>query len=422
VPTTVLEIPPQQAHHPVSATQPAHDLDQIVAKDARSGMQTYGRQKVAFVRGQGARLWDAAGVEYLDFLGGLAVLPLGHCHPRVTEAIKHQAETLIHSSNLYYIEPQADLADRLSELSNGMRAFFCNSGAEANEAAIKLARKYAKQAHGAERFEVITAIDGFHGRTYGSLAATGQPKYHEGFEPMPGGFLYVPINDIAALEAALTQHTAAILLEPIQGESGIRPCTDEYLRAVRDLCDRHGIVLIFDEVQTGMGRTGRFFAHEWSGVKPDIITMAKGLANGVPIGSVLATPEVAAAFVPGNHGCTFGGNFLSCAAAVATINALYEEDLLANATAVGAYFTAQLQAWGEKTGIVEEVRGRGLMIGVLLNQPIARALMLAAMDAGLVFNAVGDNVLRFLPPLNIGRGEVDEAIEKLHAAYLAVKS
>ena len=422
MPTTVFEIPPQGAHSSGIATQPAHDFDQIAAKDARSGMQTYGRQKVAFVRGQGARLWDAAGAEYLDFLGGLAVLPLGHCHPAVTEAIKHQAETLIHSSNLYYIEPQADLADRLSELSGGMRAFFCNSGAEANEAALKLARKYAKTTHGADRYEVITALDGFHGRTYGSLAATGQPKYHEGFEPMPGGFNYVPLNDIAALQAAITPHTAAILLEPIQGESGIRPCTDEYLCAARDLCDKHGIVLIFDEVQTGMGRTGRFFAHEWAGVKPDIITMAKGLANGVPIGCVLATPEVAAAFVPGNHGCTFGGNFLSCAAALATIDALYEEDLLANAATLGAYFAERLRAWGERTGIVEEVRGRGLMIGVVLNQPIARELMLAAMKAGLVFNAVGERVLRFLPPLNIGRDEVDEAIEKLQTSYEAVTS
>lgn len=393
-------------------------LQDLIAIDAACGIQNYGRLKLGFRRGSGARLWDTEGKEYLDFLGGIAVVTLGHCHPGVTDAIARQAATMVHSSNIYIIEPQVKLAQRLSGLSGGMRAFFCNSGAEANEAALKMARKYFSDRDEGERDDVISAIDGFHGRTYGSLAATGQPKYHHGFEPMPAGYRHVPLNDITALEAAVGDRTAAIMLEPIQGESGIWPCSDEYLEAARHLCDAHGLLLIFDEVQCGMGRSGRFFAHEWTGVKPDIITMAKGLGNGVPIGALLARDEVAGAFVPGTHGCTFGGNFLSCAAALATLDALETEDLMQNAARVGSYFVEQLRNWD----ILSDVRGRGLIVGASTTQPIARDLMMAALEQGLVINAVGDSMLRFLPPLSITTADVDEAMEKLRRAHATLNA
>lgn len=394
-------------------------LQHLVQTDARCGIQNYGRTPVAFVRGQGARLWDSGGKEYLDFLGGIAVVTLGHSHPKITAAISAQASTLLHTSNIFYIEPQVKLAEKLHQLSGGMRSFFCNSGAEANEAAIKVARKF-QTAKDPERFEIISALDSFHGRTFGSLAATGQPKYHQGFGPMPGGFYYVPQNDIEALKSVINEKTAAVMLEPIQGESGVRPASDEYLQAARDLCDQHGALLIVDEVQCGMGRTGKFFAHEWAGITPDVITLAKGLGNGVPIGALLATDEVAAALVPGTHGCTFGGNFLSCAAALATLEVLDEEELLANALKQGEYLTRRLREWGEAHDLLSEVRGRGLMVSAVLKRPIARDLLKGALEYGLVLNAVGDDVLRFLPPLCINQNDVDEAIDKLEAALTAM--
>ena len=420
MPTTVLESVPKSKPSQSAAAATQNQLESLINTDAQCGMQTYGRLQVAFARGAGTLLWDVEGKEYLDFLAGIAVVPLGHCHPRVAAAVAQQASTLLHTSNLYYIEPQVKLAQRLHQLSGGMRAFFCNSGAEANEAALKLARKYAKQQRGQECYEIITAVNSFHGRTYGSLAATGQPKYHEGFAPMPTGFRYVPLNDIQQLQDAINDHTAAIMLEPIQGEGGIRPCTPEFLQAARDLCNRHGLVLIFDEVQTGMGRTGRFFAHEWAGVRPDIITMAKGLGNGVPIGALLATEPLARAFVPGDHGCTFGGNFLSCAAALATLDVLFDEHLVENADKMGAYFQERIKEWGAQTGLVKEVRGYGLMIGVDLTRPIARDLMKAALQNGLIFNAVGDTTLRFLPPLCITQEDVETAMARLNEAYKVV--
>ena len=421
MPLQIEEIPPQpKTQHEVFSTQHSavslHDLMEI---DARCGIQNYGRLPVAFVRGEGARLWDSNGKEYLDFLGGIAVVTLGHCHPRITEAIARQAQTLLHTSNMFYIEPQVLLAEKLSELSSGMRAFFCNSGTEANEAAIKIARKFQAD-KGEERFEIITALDSFHGRTYGALAATGQPKYHAGFGPMPQGFFYVPQNDIDALASVVTERTAAVMLEPIQGESGIRPASDEYLQAARKICDGRGALLIFDEVQCGIGRTGKFFASEWSGVSPDVISLAKGLGNGVPIGALLAREEVAKALVPGTHGCTFGGNFLSCAAALATLGVLQDEGLLQNAQTQGEYLTRRLREWGEKDGLVSEVRGRGLMLSAQLSEPIARELMKASLESGLVLNAVGDDILRFLPPLMISQNDVDEAINKLEAAHAKI--
>ncbi len=403
----------------VAPTSRLHDL---IATDAEHGFQNYGRLPVAFVKGQGAKLWDSEDREYLDFLGGIAVVTLGHSHPEITRVISEQAATLMHTANLYYIAPQVELAQKLSELSGGMRAFFCNSGAEANEAALKLVRKYFHTKNAASqnadapsstRFEIISIEDSFHGRTYGSLAATGQPKYHEGFAPLPQGFRYVARNDFDALKAAITDETAAILLEPIQGESGVWPCDAEYLQQVRALCDEHGLLLMFDEVQCGMGRTGKFFAHESSDVKPDIIVMAKGLGNGVPIGALLARDEVAKVLVPGTHGCTFGGNFLSCAAALATLRVLESENLMQNALEVGGYFQSQLAA----CDFVSDVRGSGLIIGATTTKPIARELMKASLQNGLIFNAVGDSYLRFLPPLTISKTDVDEAMAKLQAAF-----
>ena len=399
-------------------------LEELIETDARCGMQNYGRLPVAFVRGEGARLWDTSGKEYLDFLGGIAVVTVGHCHPKITAAIAEQAATLLHTSNIYYIEPQVRLAEKLGELSGGMRAFFCNSGAEANEAAIKIARKYASTRANSERdggsdekYEIITLENSFHGRTLGALAATGQPKYQEGFGPRLEGFHYVPRNDCAALEAAVSEKTCAIMMEPIFGESGVLECSDEFLQRARELCDEHEMLLIFDDVQCGIGRTGTFFGSEHSGVVPDVVTLAKGLGNGVPIGALLARENVAEVFVPGTHGCTFGGNFLSCAAALATLRVLADENLMNNARDIGNYLREKLKAWGEESGGVKEVRGRGLMIGVELNEPVARDIMKKCLENGLVLNAVGDTILRLLPPLCITRKDADEAVEIIRASH-----
>ncbi len=421
---TKLEIAPKPATATADVAQTTEHqmmpdstrLETLQQTDARVGIQTYGRLPLSFARGQGIHLWDHAGKQYLDFLGGIAVVTLGHSHPRVTEAVSKQAATLLHSSNLFYIEPQVELAEKLYELSNGMRAFFCNSGAEANEAALKLARRFF-QSQGEDRQEIITTHDSFHGRTYAALAATGQPKYHENFKPMPSGFSYVPLNDIEALRAAASERTAAIMLEPIQGESGVRPATREYLQAARQIADEVGALLILDEVQCGIGRTGTFFAFEAAGIQPDIVTLAKGLGNGVPIGAMLANERTANAFVPGTHGSTFGGNFLSSAAALATLQVLADENLMQNARETGDYFKQQLRVWGEKNDAVEEVRGEGLMIGAVLKHPVARKVLEAGLERGLIFNAVGDKVLRFLPPLCATRNDVDAAIEILDAAW-----
>ena len=393
-------------------------LSELQSLDKAHAFQNYGtRQPYAFVRGQGARLWDSAGREYLDFLGGIAVVVLGHNHPRVTEAIQNQAQNLLHTSNFFYIEPQVRLATKLSELSGGMRAIFCNSGAEANEAAIKIARRYAYDRGEKERFEIVTLWKSFHGRTLGALAATGQPKYQEGFGPMPEGFKHVEINDIEDLRATVTEKTAAVMFEPILGESGVLPLSQEFVQAARQICDEKGALLIIDEVQCGCGRTGKFFAHEHYGVTADMIPMAKGLANGVPIGAVLAREEVALALTPGSHGTTFGGNFLASAAALATLEALEDENVPQNAARVGDYFKTQLEIWAKEIGIVQEIRGYGLMIGVEFNQPLARTLMLKSLENGLIFNAVGDTILRFLPPLIITEGDVDEAMNILRASW-----
>lgn len=381
-------------------------------------MNTYNRLPVAFVDGRGARIRDTEGKEYLDFLGGIAVSVLGHGHPALVRAIKEAAEGVLHTSNVYYIEAQARLAARLAELSGLDRAFFANTGAEANEGAIKLARRYARRRKGEDRYKIVSALHSFHGRTMGAMTATGQPKFHDGFGPLPEGFEYVPLNDVAALEAAVDGRTAAVILEPIQGESGVRPCTPEYLQAARRICDQRGALLIFDEVQTGIGRTGKMFAFEHYGVRPDILSLAKALGGGIPIGVFLATEEVSRGFEPGVHGTTFGGNPFATKVAGAVLDVVIGEKLPERAAALGAHLKARL----ERLDGVAEVRGMGLMIGVELEEGLsAPRVMRAAFERGLLVGASGDAVLRVLPPLVISETDADEAAGILEAAVGAVR-
>ncbi len=400
--------------HPI--TRPAVAAGDAPAREARLHLATYARQPITLVRGSGCWVWDDAGNRYLDLVAGIAVDVLGHAHPEVAAAIAAQAQTLLQVSNLYYTIPQLDLAEALLGRSPFDRAFFVNSGTEANETAIKLARRHGGSRGAAE----IVALDGsFHGRTLGSLAATGQPKYRDPFAPLPGGFRHVAPNDVDALDAAVGGRTCAVLLEPIQGEAGVHPLSNEFLLAARAACDRVGALLILDEVQTGIGRTGTFFAFEQTPVVPDVVTLAKGLGGGVPIGAVLAR-EAAAAFRPGDHGTTLGGNPLACAAAVATLQVIDRDDLVAAAGARGEQFATGLQAIVE-AGLATEVRGRGLMLGLETAGPWAkRAVAAARDDQRLLVNATGDTTLRFVPPLTITAGEVAEALARLRRALEAV--
>ena len=388
---------------------------QIIEAGDRYVMKTYGRLPLALVRGKGARVWDADGREYLDFVGGLAVNSLGHCHPAVVKAIAGQAETLMHVSNLYYIEPQVKLAQMLAGNSCADRVFFCNSGAEANEAAIKLARKYAKMNGGPGRYEIITARQSFHGRTLATITATGQTKYQQGFEPLPEGFRYVPFNDLGALREAVGPNTCAVMLEPIQGEGGVNEAEPDYLRGVKRLCSQEGLLLIFDEVQCGLGRTGKLLAYQHYGVEPDIFTLAKALGGGFPIGAMLAREDVAAAFVPGDHASTFGGNPLACAAGLAAVDQLINHGLIENAARVGAYFRGRLEDLKGRRAIAAGVRGRGLMLGLELTVE-GRGIVASCQEQGLLINCVNNNVLRFLPPLIISEAEVDQAVGILEEA------
>ena len=380
-------------------------------------MNTYGRVKIAFVRGEGSKLWDADGREYLDFVTGLAVNSLGHRHPRVRRAIQEAADTLIHTSNLYYIEPQARLAARLKEITGFDRAFFCNSGAEANEAAIKLARRYHRKAGDQGRYEIVTAYGSFHGRTLATLTATGQAKYQDGFQPLPEGFKYVPLNDARALDEAVTDKTAAVMLEPIQGEGGVNPCDPEYLTFARDLCTKRGALLILDEVQTGVGRTGRFLAAEHYGVKADICTLAKALGGGVPIGAMLATEQVAKGFQPGSHASTFGGNFLATRAALAVLDALYEDGALeAGRRAADRLWKALGELVARWPAAALELRGKGLMIGIELGVP-GQQVYEGCLSRGLLVNVIGNKVLRILPPLTVLDEEIDRAVRVLGEVF-----
>ena len=392
------------------------DTKTLIADSQLHIANTYSRFPIVLVRGQGCKVWSSDGREYLDFVAGLAVCNLGHCHPKVVQAICDQSRKLIHVSNFYHIEPQIELAKLLCENSFADRVFFCNSGAEANEAAMKLAKKYAKDTARAERFEIITMERSFHGRTMATLSATGQDKFRKGFDPLLPGFTYVPFNDIAAVLRAVTPQTCAVMVEPIQAEGGVNCPSDGYLRDLRELCSERGILLIFDEVQVGMGRTGKLFAHEHDGVYPDIMTLAKSLAGGVPIGAMLATEEVAKSFTPGTHASTFGGNPLSSAAGLAAISALLEDDLLGNCTWVGDHFLSRLMDLKGKYPFIKEVRGRGLIIGMELgfegNQIVTRC-----MEEGFLINCTMGNVLRFLPPLIVTSDEVDQLIETLDGIF-----
>jgi predicted acetylornithine/succinylornithine family transaminase len=346
----------------------------------------------------------------LDFLAGIAVDGIGHSHPKLVKAISEQAATIMHVSNLFYVPQQPELAKRLVELSGLGKAFFCNSGAEANEASIKLARKWAKLNRGEDVFEIITAQGSFHGRTLGAVTATGQPKYHKGFEPMVPGFKYVPYNVAAALEAAVTDKTCAIMLEPIQGESGVRPASTEYLETVRRICDEKGILLILDEVQTGLGRTGKWFGFQHYGITPDIMSLSKTLGGGFPIGACLATDAVASAFEPGNHASTFGGNPLACAAALAFLDIMEQEHLVENAAETGAYFLQKLRELKDQRDDIVDVRGRGFMVALEMSRTDAADIGKRCLRHGLVLNPIGASIIRFLPPLIAKRSDVDEAI------------
>ncbi len=371
----------------------------------------YGRLPRVIVKGEGCYLYDADSNKILDMFPGWAVSGLGHCHPKVVEALRKQAGELLHIDNTFYSEPQGRLAQLLSERAFGGKCFFCNSGAEANEAALKLARLHTAQ----EKYKFITAEGSFHGRTFATVSATAQPKYHEGFLPLLPGFVYVPFNNIAALEAAFSDEVAAVMVEPIQGEGGINVASAEYLQAIRRLCDEKGAVMILDEVQTGIGRTGKWFGYQHFDVEPDIITMAKALGGGVAIGAMMAKNEIAASLVPGKHASTFGGNCLACAAGVAVIEAIEEDKLLENAAAIGRYTKDKLEQLKQKHSIIDSVRGIGLMIGIQLTGP-GKRIVEKCLDKGLRINCTNNTVLRFMPAMIASKSHIDQAMEILDSA------
>jgi acetylornithine/N-succinyldiaminopimelate aminotransferase len=376
-------------------------------------INTYGCMPLAFVRGNGAYLYDADGNRYLDFFSGLAVTSLGHGNPRVVRAIKEQAEKLTHACNVFHTEPMARLAARIGHAFGDGRVFFANSGAEANEAALKLARRWGHGNGG--RFEFVSTLGSFHGRTFGSLSATGNEKYHVGFQPLVPGFKLVPYDDVAAVERALNDKTAAVLVEPIQGEGGVVTPKPDYLARLRELCDRAKILLIVDEVQTGMGRTGKLFGYQHSGIKPDIITLAKALGGGVPIGAMVAKAELAPSLGPGTHGSTFGGNPIACAAALAVFDALEEDGAIANGAEVGGYLIKRLREIAAGCPNVAEVRGAGMMIGVVMKHPV-KPVVEACYAERLVVNGAADTVLRLLPPLILTREEADAGLAIIERA------
>ncbi|HKJ83768.1 MAG TPA: acetylornithine transaminase [Mariprofundaceae bacterium] len=375
-------------------------------------MHTYARYPVRLVGGSGARVRDDQGKPYLDFISGIAVNTLGHAHPALSRAICDQAQTMLHCSNLFHIPQQEELAEKLCTLSGLDSAFFCNSGAEANEAAIKLARKYWHDRQ-EERRIIITATQSFHGRTLNTMSATGQDKIKTGFDPLPPGFTHVPLGDIEALKRAVNDDIAAILLEPIQGEGGVHLAADAYMREVRDLCDASGALMMLDEVQTGIGRTGEMFGFEHAAARPDILTLAKGLGGGVPVGAMLANESAAASFTPGTHGSTFGGNPLSCRAALTVLEVIGQEHLLENVRTQGRRLTQGLESLQRQhPDTLLQIRGRGLLIGAEISHEVTDTVA-ACRDKGLLLLPAGPKVLRFLPPLNVTAAEIDEALETL---------
>jgi acetylornithine/N-succinyldiaminopimelate aminotransferase len=384
------------------------NTQEVIAQFNQYVIGNYGRLPRVITRGEGNYLYDLDGNKILDFFPGWAVSGIGHCHPKVVEALRKQAGKLLHIDNTFYTIEQGHLARLLSERAFGGKCFFCNSGAEANEAALKLARRHTPK----EKYKYITAQHGFHGRTFGAVTATGQPKYHEGFMPMLAGFEYVPFNDIDALTKVFTNEVCGVLIEPIQGEGGVNEATPEYMQTIRDLCDENGALMILDEVQTGMGRTGRWFGYQHYDIVPDIITMAKTLGGGVAIGAMMARPEIAASLVPGTHASTFGGNPLACAAAIATIEAIEEEKLIDNANQMGKYAVEKLLELKQKFPIISGLRGKGLMIGIQLTSPGA-AIVSKCLEKCLRINCTQNTVLRFMPSMTVTKEQIDQAIHIL---------
>jgi acetylornithine aminotransferase/acetylornithine/N-succinyldiaminopimelate aminotransferase len=396
----------------MSAVTDIGTYSDVLSRERAVVMQTYGRQPVGFAAGDGSWLIDFNGRRYLDCLSGLAVVSVGHANRRVATAVSAQMSRLVHVSNLYLTEPMVTLAERLVALSGLDRVFFSNDGANANEAAIKLARRYGQKHGGPERYEVVSLLDSFHGRTLATLAATGQPQKQAVFQPLPSGFIQVPAGDLAALEAVVGDKTAAVMLETIQGEGGVVPLSTEYLQAVRKLCDSRQALLIIDDVQAGIGRTGSWFSWQQLGIEPDIATVAKALANGLPIGACLATEEVASAFSPGDHATTFGGGPVVCAAALAVLDEIEENELLSNCR----HRSDQLSSALSLINGVKDVRGRGLLLAAVLHDDRSAAVAAAALEEGLIVNAVRPNAIRFAPPLSISEEEIDEAIERFTQA------
>ncbi len=396
-------------------------MNDTIEKTDQNIFHTYGRYPIVLSRGKGVQVWDDKGRQYLDFLSGIAVCNLGHCHAGVAKAVQSQVDRLVHVSNLFYTQPQAELAALLTRHSFADKVFFCNSGAEANEAALKLARKCAYAHSNGKRFEIVTMESSFHGRTLATLTATGQDKFHKGFDPLLAGFTYVPFNDIQALEHAITDKTCAVMLEPIQGEGGVNVPADDYLKQVRQLCDREGLLLIFDEVQVGMGRTGKMFAYEHYGVAPDIMTLAKALAGGLPAGAMLATDNVAQSFTPGTHASTFGGNPVVMAAAVAVLKELVNSDVLHNCARMGSYFREKLVDLKEAyPDIIADVRGKGLIIGMELSID-GKQIVQECLARGIIINCTLDRVLRFVPPLIVTGSDIDTCIEVLHTIFAEIQ-
>jgi predicted acetylornithine/succinylornithine family transaminase len=388
------------------------DTKTLMEWSARYHTPNYGRTPIVLVRGEGTRVWDSDGHEYLDFTTGIAVTSLGHCHPVITGAIREAAATLLHVSNIFHTAPQVHLAKLLVEHSFADRVFFCNSGAEANEAALKVARKYGKERLATDRYEVIATHNSFHGRTLATVTATGQPKYQHGFEPLMPGFKHVPYNDLRAMERAIDSHTAAILVEPIQGEGGVNVPDDDYLPGLRKLCDESGALLIFDEIQTGVGRTGRLWGYQHSGVEPDVMTLAKALANGIPIGAMLCREHVASVLTAGSHGSTFAGSAFVTSVALAMLTAVIGDKLPERAAQRGRELTDGLRELQRRRPVIKAVRGKGLLIGIELTRP-ATPVMDACREAGLLVLTAGETVVRLAPPLVVELAECRRALEIL---------
>jgi acetylornithine/N-succinyldiaminopimelate aminotransferase len=387
------------------------NTQEVIALFDKYVIGNYGRLPKVITKGLNNKMWDLDGNEILDMFPGWAVSGIGHCHPKVVQAVQKQAAELLHMDNTFYTLQQGQLAKMLSERGFGGKSFFCNSGAEANEAALKLARKHTPR----EKYKFITTEKSFHGRTFATVTATGQPKYHDGFLPLPVGFVYVPYNDIDALQEAFDDEVAAVMIEPIQGEGGVHEATAEYMQTIRDLCDEHGALMILDEVQTGMGRTGRWFGYQHYEVTPDIITLAKSLGGGLAIGAMMARPEIAASLVPGTHASTFGGNPLACAAGIAVIEAIEQEGLIDNTNKMGQYAREKLEQLKQAYPVIDHIRGKGLMLGIQLTLP-GSTIVSRCLKKGLRINCTQETVLRFMPSMTVTREEIDNAVSVLDEA------